>query len=65
MNDEPRHDYKQLAERLNCKPSTIRRWTSQGCPHRKFGRLTRYEEGEVLAWLETRARKKAEEKKVT
>jgi len=62
MRDEPRLNYAQLAERLTCQPCTIRRWTMQGCPHHKMGRLTRYYESEVLMWLEERAQKKAQEK---
>lgn len=35
--------------------AAIRRWTIEGCPVVKIGRLRRYRLNDMLAWLEQRA----------
>lgn len=61
--NERRLNYEELAERLNCKPCTIRKWTLEGCPTIRVGRVARYYESQVVAWLEQRAQRKAQERK--
>jgi len=48
----------QVAEWLNVKESTIRKWTHYGfIPHVKLGRCVRFQEGEIEQWLRERAEK--------
>ena len=44
---------KQVAELLNVKESTIYSWTYQRfIPHKKVGRLLRFDKKEVLSWVD-------------
>ncbi len=46
----------QVAEWLNVKESTIRKWTHYGfIPHVKLGRCVRFQESEIEQWLRERA----------
>jgi excisionase family DNA binding protein len=46
----------QVAEWLNVKESTIRKWTHYGfIPHVKLGRCARFQESEIEQWLQERA----------
>lgn len=47
---------EELAEMLGVSPSTIRWWRSEGRGPRatKVGRLLRYDEADVRAWIEER-----------
>ncbi len=48
----------QVAEWLNVKESTIRKWTHYGfIPHVKLGRCVRFCESEIEQWLRERAEK--------
>lgn len=48
----------QVAEWLNVKESTIRKWTHYGfIPHVKLGRCVRFQESEIEKWLRERAEK--------
>jgi excisionase family DNA binding protein len=48
----------QVAEWLNVKESTIRKWTHYGfIPHVKLGRCVRFQESEIEKWLQARAEK--------
>ncbi len=48
----------QVAEWLNVKESTIRKWTHYGfIPHVKLGRCVRFQESEIEGWLRERAEK--------
>jgi excisionase family DNA binding protein len=48
----------QVAEWLNVKESTIRKWTHYGfIPHVKLGRCVRFQESEIEQWLRERAEK--------
>ena len=48
----------QVAEWLNVKESTIRKWTHYGfIPHVKVGRCVRFQESEIEQWLRERAEK--------
>jgi len=44
----------EVAETLNCKVSTLRKWRllGKGLTYRKFGRLVRYSEADLAAYLE-------------
>jgi predicted DNA-binding transcriptional regulator AlpA len=44
----------QTAELMGLRPSTLEIWRLQGKgpPYRKIGRLVRYSEAEVLAWID-------------
>ncbi|PZM81521.1 MAG: DNA-binding protein [Candidatus Melainabacteria bacterium] len=44
---------KQVADILNCKESTLERWTNRkvGPPSFKLGRLVRYDRRQLLAWI--------------
>ncbi len=47
---------QQIAELLGVKPSTIYQWTHEGfIPHVKLGRLVRFDEGAVTAWVADRS----------
>ena len=49
---------EEMAEVLQVKLSTIYKWTHEGfVPHVKLGKLVRFRESEVLAWLEKRSEK--------
>jgi excisionase family DNA binding protein len=45
---------REVAERLNCKVSTLRKWRllGKGLTYRKIGRLVRYSEADLVAFLE-------------
>jgi excisionase family DNA binding protein len=48
----------QVAEWLNVKESTIRKWTHYGfIPHIKLGRCVRFQESEIEKWLQERSEK--------
>jgi excisionase family DNA binding protein len=48
----------QVAEWLNVKESTVRKWTHYGfIPHVKLGRCVRFMESEIEKWLRERAEK--------
>ena len=50
---------EQAADALGLKPSTLSIWRSVGrynLPYIKAGRMVRYRVGDVLAWLDRRAR---------
>ena len=48
----------QVAEWLNVKESTIRKWVHYGyVPHVKLGRCVRFQESEIEQWLRERAEK--------
>ena len=48
----------QVAEWLNVKESTIRKWTHYGfIPHVKLGRCVRFQESEIEKWLQERSEK--------
>ena len=48
----------QVAEWLNVKESTIRKWTHYGfIPHVKLGRCVRFQECEIERWLQERSEK--------
>lgn len=48
----------QVAEWLNVKESTIRKWTHYGfIPHIKLGSCVRFQESEIEQWLRERAEK--------
>ena len=48
---------QQIAEMLQVKPSTIYQWVHEGfIPHVKVGRLLRFRECDLMAWLEKRAK---------
>ncbi len=48
----------QLAEWVNVKESTIRKWTHYGfIPHVKIGRCVRFMESEIEKWLQERSEK--------
>jgi len=48
----------QVAEWLNVKESTIRKWTHYGfIPHVKLGRCVRFQESEIEEWIRDRAEK--------
>lgn len=48
----------QVAEWLNVKESTIRKWTHYGfIPHVKLGRCVRFQESEIELWLQERTEK--------
>jgi excisionase family DNA binding protein len=48
----------QVAEWLNVKESTIRKWTHYGfIPHVKLGRCVRFMESEIEKWLQERSEK--------
>lgn len=61
MNSESRKELlntAQVAEWLNVKESTIRKWTHYGfIPHVKLGRCVRFQESEIERWLQERAEK--------
>jgi excisionase family DNA binding protein len=61
MNSESRKELlntAQVAEWLNVKESTIRKWTHYGfIPHVKLGRCVRFQESEIEQWLRERAEK--------
>lgn len=46
---------EKLAQTLDCSLAAIRRWTLEGCPVVRLGRLRRYRLNDMLAWLEQRA----------
>jgi predicted DNA-binding transcriptional regulator AlpA len=48
----------EAAELLGLKPNTLEIWRWKGCgpTYRKVGRLVRYAESDVLAWLDHHAR---------
>ncbi|MFC1706234.1 helix-turn-helix domain-containing protein [Planctomycetota bacterium] len=41
----------EAAQRLKVSIRTLRRWRSQGLPHRRAGRQPRYDRGAVKAWM--------------
>jgi excisionase family DNA binding protein len=45
---------KEVAERLNCKVSTLRKWRllGSGPAYVKVGRLVRYREADLIAYLD-------------
>ena len=45
---------KQVADRLNLHVQTLRNWRFQGrdLPYLKLGTAVRYDESDVIAWLE-------------
>ncbi len=46
----------EVAELLGVKKSTVYQWTHQGfIPHVKLGRLVRFREAEIMAWVEKRS----------
>jgi excisionase family DNA binding protein len=48
-------DSKEVAEWLNMKESTIRKWTHYGfIPHIKIGRCVRFQERDIEKWLQER-----------
>jgi excisionase family DNA binding protein len=48
-------DTKQVAEWLNVKETTIRKWTHYGfIPHIKIGRCVRFQERDIEKWLQER-----------
>ena len=48
---------QEVAEMLQVRPSTIYQWVHQEfIPHVKLGRLLRFRECDVMAWLEKRAK---------
>lgn len=50
-------DIAALAERLWIKRSTLYAWAAQGrIPHRKLGRLLRFDPDEIEAWLQSHRR---------
>ena len=46
---------EKLAEAVDCSVAAVRRWTLEGCPVVKLGRLRRYRLEDMLRWLEQRA----------
>jgi excisionase family DNA binding protein len=51
-------DVKQVAEWLNVKESTIRKWVHYGfIPYVKLGRCVRFQESVIEKWLRERAEK--------
>ncbi|MCK5125197.1 MAG: helix-turn-helix domain-containing protein [candidate division Zixibacteria bacterium] len=47
----------ELSDLLGVKLSTVYQWTHIGyIPHFKLGRLVRFEEGEIIHWLESKSR---------
>jgi len=55
-------DERELATLLKCSRPAIRSWRKGGLPHRRFGRLVRYELPEVLLWFEQRQHGRADPK---
>ena len=48
----------QVAEWLNVKESTIRKWTHYGfIPHVKLGRCVRFMESDIERWIKERSEK--------
>lgn len=49
---------EQTARILGVQPKTLEvwRWRGYGPAFRKVGHLVRYEEGEILAWLDAQSR---------
>lgn len=46
---------EQVAAYLNVSPHTVRRFAAQGSlPSVRFGRLVRFQERDVLRWVEAR-----------
>lgn len=46
---------QQVAEYLRVSPKTVRRLVSvRGFPHVRFGRVLRFERGDVFRWLQAR-----------
>lgn len=45
---------KEVAEKLKCTVSTLRKWRTlgKGLTYRKIGRLVRYSEADIAAYLE-------------
>lgn len=52
-----------LADELKTSVPAIRLWTRQGMPHRRFGRLVRYELDAVLDWFAEREAKRRAQRK--
>ncbi len=50
---------EKLAEILDCSVAVIRRWTIEGCPTVRLGRLRRYRLNALLEWLEKREESRA------
>jgi excisionase family DNA binding protein len=46
---------KQIAEYLNVSAKTVRRLIARrGLPHVRFGRVLRFDRGDVFRWLQAR-----------
>ena len=49
--DSPPRTLEQMAERLNCSQSTLRRMIKSGAPHWRHSRRIYIDEGEFLEWM--------------
>ncbi|OIP21890.1 hypothetical protein AUK22_11150 [bacterium CG2_30_54_10] len=46
---------KAVAEFLGVSPVTVRTWVAEGSiPHYRIGKLLRYDEKDIAAWLNTK-----------
>lgn len=51
-------DYDGLCEYLGISGHTARRWVSDGrIPYRKIGGIVRFDVNEIVAWIESKARR--------
>lgn len=44
----------ELTEHLQVTRTTVDRWRKEGLPHKKYGKIVRFNLDEVLRWLEER-----------
>ena len=43
---------KELCELVGVTRTTINNWRKEGMPFKKFGKLVRFDKGEVMKWLD-------------
>ena len=47
---------QEIAELRNVDEQTVGNWAKQGCPHSRRGTRPYFNEGEILAWLQSQGR---------
>jgi phage terminase Nu1 subunit (DNA packaging protein) len=57
-------DIKMTAKRFGSSTAAFRKWTKQGMPHLRLGRLVRYNPDEVIQWFKERQQRNGKSSEV-